>query len=171
MSWTTIPSAGAKLRASVLSSLINELRPLEAKKPSDQSIVSPGSTTLVNDSALFVSVAANTLYDLSLRLIINTNATANFKYQFSAPAGSTSSAHLFTGNATTAAGVLQGPADAIASTSAVVGIAADQVVLVQGWVLTGGSAGTLTLKWAQNVLNASTTSVKTGSTIRLDQVL
>lgn len=169
--FTASKASGDEVPASWLAAVVAELRPLYVKKSADQSIVSPGSTTLQADTALLLPVAANTLYDLSLRLILNTNNTANFKLQFTAPAGSTSSVHLFTGSAATAASVLQGPFDAIASSLAVGSPGgADFVALVQGWLLTAGTPGNVTLTWAQNVLNASTTTVRAGSTFRLDQV-
>jgi hypothetical protein len=58
MAMTTIPAAGAKLRGSVLSSLITELRPLSAIVASNQALATT-STTLQNITDLVVALAAN----------------------------------------------------------------------------------------------------------------
>lgn len=163
MAFTTIPAAGAKLRASTLSALISEVRPLTSIKSADETV--NNSATLQNDDQLFLSVAANTFYELNLRLIMNSNATANFKLQFTAPAGAGFSSHSIEGNAATA---LTGPGGAGGTYT---GVAADKIVIVGGQFSTAGTAGTLQLQWAQNTANVSNTIVKANSYMTLRQIV
>lgn len=162
MAFTTVPSAGARLYASTLSSLITELRPLSVLKTADETV--NNSTTMQNDDQLLISVEANITYDFFLRLIVNTNATADFKMQFTGPAGATMSTQAYTGsNPDTAASALQGPTNNLTTVAAFSGVAADQVLIIQGFLAVSATAGTLQLQWAQNTLNVSNTSVKANS--------
>ena len=158
MALTTIPSAGAKLRASVLSSLITEVRPVSALKVGDQTV--NNSSTLVNDTNLFCSVVANAWYAYELHLTQNSNATANFKINFTMPAGAVMIRSNYLN--TTGAAIQHAPFTG-ASIGGLTGAAADAALDVWGSFTIGANAGTLQLQWAQNVANASNTIVRDGS--------
>jgi hypothetical protein len=167
--FTTPPAAGAKLRASTLSALVTEPRPLFVRKVNDETV--NNSATLQADDQLILAVAASTTYRFILRLIINTNATADFKTQFTFPSGTTMSYDAFTGsNPDTAASSLQGPSTQ-ATISAFSGVAADQTLILEGWIITSTTAGSMGLTWAQNTANVSNTVVKTNSYWEIWQVL
>lgn len=157
-----------ELTAANLNAAFTAVTPLFVRKTSDETV--NNSAALQNDDTLVLAMAANTTYLLDLRLIVNTNATADFKYTFTVPAGATGNTHLFTGsNPDTAATSLQGPSS-ITATAAASGVAADQVILVQGIVIVSSTAGNLQFQWAQNTANASDTKVKTNSYMVLTKV-
>ena len=91
MAFTTIPGAGARLDASTLYALINELRPLFVRKTSDETV--NNSTTLQNDDQLALAVEANATYWLSMRLIMSSGTTPDFKMLFTFPSGLTMKLH------------------------------------------------------------------------------
>jgi hypothetical protein len=161
MAFTTVPAAGAKLRGSVLSSLITEVRPLTAIKLSDETV--NNSTTLQDDDELFLSVEANAKYWLDMRLLMSSGTTPDFKMLFTFPSGLTMKLHN-----TEATGTLSVPYDQT-TTAAVSGTGADAVIQVEGLVKVSSTAGTLKLQWAQNTLNASNTIVRADSTMRLSR--
>jgi hypothetical protein len=167
--FTPVPTAGTNLRASVLSSLVTEARPLFVRKANDETV--NNSATLQADDQLILAVAASVTYRFMLRLIVNTNATADFKMQFTFPSGTTMSYDAFTGsNPDTAASSLQGPSTQ-ATISAFSGVAADQTLHIVGMIITSTTAGSMGVTWAQNTANASDTIVKTNSYWEIWQVL
>lgn len=165
MAFTTIPSAGAKLRASVLSALITEVRPLEAYKSADETV--NNSAALQNDDALFVSVAANTRYDFRLTALYISNSTPDIKFAWTFPTGLTMR-YSFQGYT---AGVMQDFYQIQTDVVAVDGNGGNLAAVMEGTVVVAGTAGTLQLQWAQNTANASDTKVLIGSSLRLWQVI
>jgi len=159
MAFTPVPNAGARPDASTFYALINELRPLFVRKTADETV--NNSTTLQNDDQLAVSVDANVTYWLSMRLIMNSGVTPDFKMLFTFPAGLTMTLHNM--EPTPAISV---PYDQTV-TAAVSGTGADATIQVEGLVLVSSTAGILQLQWAQNTLNASNTIVRANSTMRL----
>jgi hypothetical protein len=166
MAYTTIPVAGAKLRASVLSSLVTEVRPLSARKTIDETV--NNSATMQNDDELFVAVAANSVYELNLRIQYNSNATADFKYGFTFPAGTTMQYTQTVYGVGIA--VLNTFEQDQTSTPGIEGQAAIKGILITGVVITSSTAGTLQLQWAQNTANVSNTLLKAGSHMRLQKL-
>jgi hypothetical protein len=162
MAFTTVPAAGAKLRGSVLSSLITEVRPLSVRKGLDETV--NNSTTLQNDDELFLAVEANASYWLNLRLIMNSGTTPDFKMLFTFPAGLTMKLHNVE-----ATGTLSVPYDQT-TTAAMSGTGADAIIQVEGRVLVSSTSGTLTLQWAQNTLTVANTIVRADSTMRLTRL-
>lgn len=167
--FTTAPAAGAKLRASTLSALVGEARPKYVRKTADETV--NNSAVLQADDQLTLAVAASTTYRFLLRLIVNTNATADFKMLFTFPSGTGMSWDIFVGsNPDTAAAGLQGPFTDV-TTAAVSGVAADQTLHIVGFIITSTTAGNMGLTWAQNTANVSNTTVKTNSYWEIWQVL
>ncbi len=166
--FTTIPSAGSKLRATILSALVTEVRPKYIRKTADETV--NNSAALQADDQLILAVSASTTYRFLLRLIVNTNATADFKMLFTFPSGTGMSWDIFVGsNPDTAAAGLQGPFTD-ATTAAVSGVAADQTLHITGFIITSTTAGNMGLTWAQNAANVSDTKVKTNSYWEIWQV-
>jgi len=85
---TTIPAAGAKLRASVLSALLTERTPIVAVVASDQALTA-SSTVLQNVTDLTVPVAASATYDgtLVLAAYVAAGTTEDIKIAFTFPTG------------------------------------------------------------------------------------
>lgn len=165
MAFTTIPSSGAKLRASVLSALVTEIRPLMARKTIDETIIS--SSTLQNDDELFLVVAANCVYRIAARINYNSGTTPDFKMAFTYPSGLTMK---YAANQVPAAGSAFAEFESIETTIQLAeGAGADRALLIEGIVIVT-TGGTLQIQWAQNTLTASNTIVRAGSYMELRRV-
>lgn len=163
MALTTLPTAGAKLRGSVLSSLVTEVRPVAARKTVNETV--NNSAALQNDDALFVAVVANAVYDVKLVLHYTSGTTPDLKIGWTAPSGATMvwGGYLFsTASAFTATGN-----NAVGTVVALGGLGADVSAVFDGTVVTSTTAGTLQLQWAQNTANASDSTVYAGSFLEL----
>lgn len=157
--WTVEPVTGADLAA--MCTATAELRPVFARKTADETV--NNSAVMQNDNHLFLPVAANTVYRLSMRLGISSGATPDFKTAFTFPAGTT----MFY-NATTVAvstATLQNYGLDQTSTASIEG--GQTSVTYDGLVIVSAAGGTLQLQWAQNTANASDTKVLAGSYIEL----
>jgi hypothetical protein len=167
--FTAAKTSGDELTASHLATRYAELTSLFVRKSADETV--NNTATLQADDQLVLPVAASVTYRFMLRLIVNTNATADFKMQFTFPSGTTMSYDAFTGsNPDTAASSLQGPSTQ-ATISAFSGVAADQTLHIVGMIITSTTAGSMGLTWAQNTANVSDTIVKTNSYWEIWQVL
>lgn len=163
MSFSTL-LAGEIVPASKWATLFGEVRPLYARKTADQTV--NNSTTLVNDTELFVSVAANAEYDMELAAVQNSNATANFKLNFVLPAGATWVTGIFD-LGSSAANEQFGVQTTAGPALGITGAAADAVVWIKAKLIIAGTSGTVQFQWAQNTANASNTIVRAGSTLVL----
>lgn len=179
MALTTLPVAGAKLRASVLESLITELRPITARMSSDQAL--NGSSTVLQDvTALVVAVGANATYDgyLWVAWKLATGTAEDIKFSLSFPASSV--CHFGGGNGPDAA---LGAATAVGSTehiarmsitsgSTVISLGASTAV-TGAWLpitlITAGTAGNLQVKAAQNTSGANIVTIQSGSKLILQR--
>ncbi|HEX6968885.1 MAG TPA: hypothetical protein VF174_08785 [Micromonosporaceae bacterium] len=176
MALTTIPAAGAKLRGSVLSSLITEVRPLSAIVGSNQNLTT-SSTTLQNITDLVLAVAANASYNFLFipAYTLSTGTTADVRFGASVPTGAT--LH-FGGTGGTAAGI--GAASAVAtdvefvqrlsatSASTVItlgGSTGTVGAVIEFWVITGANAGNLQIMAAQGTSSVDTTTILAGCRI------
>lgn len=171
MAFTTIPSAGAKLRASVLSALITEVRPVAAFKTTDTSRSS--TITRTADPDLTIALPANSEWDFHCVLIIETAASAagDFSGEWDYPANANVSYGVIA-LVDTLAGGLSADAysrglarDATAPTTQFdVGVSTSRnAVLISGRIVLGATAGSLTLNWAQLSSNANATVLQDGS--------
>lgn len=141
-----------------------------ARKTADETISS--STTLQNDDDLFVTVAANAVYEFSLELQVLAQPTNDFKLGFTGPAGY-SMEYTARGPTTAAAAntdtyTVTGTATDVPAFGGLAG--QDLGVSLRGLVITSGTAGTLQLQWAQNASGASGTTVRIGSYLSLRRV-
>jgi len=143
-------------------------------KTSDQSVTN--STVLVPDSELTVPILANTQYWLEVFLIYDAIQAADLKLGWAYPAGMTLdwSHGGLRGGATSTVDLISrtyldetgfpwigGPAAAAPSIAVVMG---------EGVVVSSGTAGNLTLRFAQNALSATPTIMKANSLLILQKL-
>ena len=133
------------------------------------------SSTLQNDDALLFSLAANTTYAVKLVLTLTAaNATADWKFGFTAPAAATMNWDVFTtpsigGGAYTSGWAGAGTANAATvlqtiSGNAPIGSGAFiHGAIIEGVVYNGANTGNLQFQWAQNTANATNSVVNAGS--------
>lgn len=139
------------------------LVPLAAYRTSTQSVTS--STTLVNDNALSVSVAANAVYLVELGLYYDGDTAGDLKTGWTTPAGATISDALALGLSTTAAASTD---DFTSGSSSVpsfgaLGAGVRCAALFKYLLTTAGTSGTLQFQWAQNTSSATATIMHAGS--------
>jgi len=133
------------------------------------------STALVNDNTLFVTVDANSVYDVELFLVYNASTTGNIQCAFNGPAGATLSWTI--DGVVLAAGATSGSilrADAAigdAGAQAITGSGSLMMAKIKGTLTVAATAGTLQFRWAQNTAdNVVSTSVRTDSFLRIRQI-
>ena len=137
--------------------------PLVAYKTSNQSVTS--STTLVNDNALSLAVAANAVYRMELGMTYTADTAGDIKIAWTTPASSTIAQAVCMGLSTTAATSSDDFTVGASSAPPFGGIGAGSpaATLYIFIFTTAGTAGTLQLQWAQNTSSATATTVQTGS--------
>lgn len=165
MAYTTIPSAGAKLRASVLSSLITEVRTLSGLATTQT--IKNNNTTLSDVTSMGVSVVANATYEMRCSIRYTTNSTADIKFGWTYPSGLTM---IYGGVGYSTAEVFQSFHGQTETTTPGLGGVAAAALLLFGRVIVSSTAGTLQLQMAQNTLNASNTIVEPGSLLTLTRI-
>lgn len=165
---TAVSSVNAGSR--ITASMLRGVAPLAVVKGADESVTS--STTLQNDDALFLSVAANAtyLFECYLNYEGGTLGSSDLKLVWSAPSGATmrfTFAHVDTsGNnvcsVTSAAGSTL--------TTGTNGAASLRGATMKGTLAVGATAGTLQLTWAQNTSSGTATIIHALSHLALWQV-
>lgn len=135
-----------------------------AYKTADETV--NNSSTLQDDDELFVEVAANAVYKLSLLAAQNSGATPGFKLNFTLPAGASwllGSFDCGSSAATEQFGITTG------SVTGITGVGADSLVIIDALISTA-NAGTVVFQWAQNLADASNTVVRAGSSLTLTRM-
>lgn len=145
------------------------LVPTAVYKTGDQSVTS--STTFVNDSELFVTVAANAEYGLEAWIEYIGTGGGDIKWGWAVPAGATmrySCVHNEGGGTglnnshnvyqETDTGFAAGASPSLTS------------LHMTGRLSVSSSSGTLQFRWAQNTSNASATHVRNPSFIELQRL-
>lgn len=177
MALTAVPGAGAKLRGSIFSAIVTELREIYVYKGSDESVTS--SAALQNDDALVLPVVANAEYHGELVAITTSaaNAAGDVAFGFSFP---TLATLQFPGfgphNALPSGSAADGewiarPAAVSGTTNIPYGTSTAGVShLIKINLATGANAGNLQMMWAQQVSNVNATTVKAGSYMWLRRV-
>lgn len=160
-------TAGQKITAAQLNAFCV---PLAVIKPGDQSLAS--STTLQNDSALFVPVVASAtyLFDCYLDYEGGTLGSSDLKWTWAVPAGAAlryCADWLSTGS-TVQVGITHKDTDVLAAGTG--GAASLFSVRMTGSLVMGVTAGNLQLQWAQNTSNATATIVHAQSRLALWRV-
>lgn len=142
------------------------LVPLRAIKPSDVAIAN--NAVVVADADLVLTVVANAEYEVTVHCIYTAGATGLLQVGFSGPTAATMDwSVLGLANSVTASdsGLYTALSRTIADTKnlGASGAGTPVVARVEGYLLTGANAGSLTFKWAQAVSNATGTTVKANS--------
>ena len=122
------------------------------------------STTLQNDNELLFAVAANEVVQFEGVLMVSTDPAADFKLTFTGPAGAVGSFAAIYGDTLT--GNADASSAALGSAAALVSGNDGSVVRFWGGIHNGGTAGNLTLQWAQNTANVSDSKVLAGSYLK-----
>lgn len=148
------------------ASQVNDLAPRFVRKTVNESLTT--NTTIQNDDELVIAVAASTNYEVDCYLIWNSPAAADFKLQWSTPAGVSGYWTPTTQNLAAGAGTVYQGALAWATQAQLEGQGADTFTRISG-VLTTTAAGNLQLQWAQNAASGTTT-VGAHSFIKLTKV-
>jgi hypothetical protein len=140
-------------------------------KTVDETILS--STILHDDLHLFFTLKTSIIYAFDLQLILNSVvAGSDWKFAFSMPSSTT----MFWGSHGGASNYFDpagpgGSSVALLTESSVltIGNAANRIIgaALRGVVYTGSTPGLLRVRWAQNTSQASNSTVKRGSTMRL----
>lgn len=133
------------------------------RKTADEIVTN--SSTVQDDDHLFAAVAANQFMAFKIWLMFEGDtASSNLKLGMNAPAGATfqwtvGGAVYITAAGTTAATITIEQTN----TLGVDGSSTERSVTMEGYVLNGGTAGTLQLRWAQNTAEANNTTMKANS--------
>ncbi|MFJ5923847.1 hypothetical protein ACIQF6_14740 [Kitasatospora sp. NPDC092948] len=133
------------------------------------------STTMTNDTHLFLPLAANATYLLDGDLVYEgPNPTlGDIKMDWTIPAGATMQWAPFGApiSATTNLQIdSQDTANTVQRALGTFGFPSRQTARPVGRITTTGTAGALQLRWAQNTSNAAATTMHVGSWIRLHRV-
>lgn len=140
-------------------------------KSADESVTS--SATLQNDDVLLFALEANSKYKFKLLAFVVSAQTPDFKWALTFPAAATMMAlygsdDAATGGAVSADGVYTTSATAVTQVWSVDGTTG--YLIVEGSIITAGTAGNLQFQWAQGTSNATAATVKAGSSLTLSKV-
>ncbi len=148
--------------------------PAAVFKPSNTSRVS--TTTLANDPDLVLPLEANAVYKMELTAYYDADTAGDLKVGWAAPAA-TSIVEVAMGLTIGAATgiddqVYGGPADSSPWMAIYGGIGAGVLagLFVAGTVTTAGTAGNLTLQWAQGTSSATATILHAKSNLYLQRI-
>ena len=139
---------------------------IAAVKTARQTVTS--STSLVDDNHLSAALSANKTYHFEMELFISAPATGGFKYSASSSQILTGSDCNVTGSTLTSMAL--GGNIVGASSSAISITTANNSVRFNGYIVTGASAPTITLRWAQNTSNATGTYIEVNSWMKFTEV-
>lgn len=125
------------------------------------------STVLQNDNELLFPILANEKWTFISLIIYNSSAVADFKLDYTIPAGASGKFSSFNWVSSGVAGEYFIP---IGSVTNAAGAAADMGLLLSGYVANGATAGNVQFQWAQNTAEVSNTQVLLGSWILAHKV-
>lgn len=134
--------------------------PLVAAKTADESVTS--SVTLQDDNHLFIEdLEPYAYYDVVLRIAATGDPSGDLKLGWSGPASATMHWYFIRAVAT---GLGIGDTLPVGTNSAGINIET-----IHGVLYTGASGGTLQLRWAQNAIHGTPTTLLEGSILRLQR--
>ncbi|MFI9552655.1 hypothetical protein [Nonomuraea endophytica] len=142
-------------------------------KAVDESVTS--SIVLQADNELVMAVSANTDYFVECFLIYSADPAADIRTDWDAPAGATLDwvADAITQSATATVDQVSRTAQSVSGTPSHGGITNNSTFLValhKGVLRVAGTAGNLTLTWAQQVSSANATFVRATSTLIVTRI-
>lgn len=166
------PSTGELVDGSGAGMDTYQPRLLVARKTLDETV--NNNATMQNDDELTVAVEANKVYLVRLLLVYSTGVTPDLDLSWGAPSGSTLqwavNALGFNQSGSTINSIDRF-ALAVGSARPAGGTTTQPVIaLPTGLLVVGGTAGSLTLRWSQDVADASDTTVHAGSLLTLEEV-
>ncbi|MFF1684600.1 hypothetical protein [Streptomyces sp. NPDC058254] len=142
------------------------------RKTADETVTN--SITVQDDDQLTVAVAANSVYTVESFLIYDGDTTGDFRLTFTGPSGAAMDWTPNGASASQSAGTgsikLERQPLGVESTLGASGAGAKAVAMPRGLLSTGGTAGTLTLRWAQATSSATATTVFANSWLRLTKI-
>lgn len=131
-------------------------------KTADESVTS--SAVLQDDDHLTFSIAANEVwYVCFVQWVSCASASVDYKNAFEGPASVTY--HLSSYGANTAGTFAYTNHRSVADTSTWIAGSTGNLLLSEGIVVNGGTAGNFRLQWSQAVSNGTATVLKRGSTL------
>lgn len=148
----------------------NLLAGVNLKMKSVDNSLPNNTTTLTNDGELILPVLANKKYGLVGCLIYDSSTTADFNAFFTTPSGSTLRWTLMGFDLTATTGQSAGTIVLFMGTTVAVGgvgVGTTRIAVPIGSVVTGANAGNVQLQFAQNISDASPTTLHAGSWIGL----
>lgn len=131
-----------------------------------------GTTALADDTHLTLPVAANSVYAIDLYLDATADATADIALAWATPAGATMSwaeGGISLGNSNNIGNLKMVP-NAATDTSGIGILPTGTAAMPRGRLVTGATAGQLTLRWAQNATSGTPTVLRAGSWMRLTKL-
>jgi len=153
--------------------LLDDRELLSVAKTANQSVTS--STVNVADNHLTLPVAANAIYHVSVVVIVSGAQAADWKQQWTFPAGATGQRFTHgpeTPTTTVRATKIQTRSATIATS---LGYGTDgtenSLIREEIWLTTAGTAGSFALTWSQLVANATATTVRAGSWMTAQRVV
>lgn len=164
--------AGQRFTAEVASSML----PLFAAKSGSTDRTS--TTAVTADPELQVELEASAEYEFSFMLRIGGNQTGRIDIQMTTPAGATgsysctrlvSTATADSGDATEVRSSTRISYN-VETTFSPISTSAHQVLIGTGRVITSSTAGTFSIDWAQNVSNATATTMHSDSFIKFTRI-
>lgn len=161
MSWVTLPGAGAPIYGDEFMQAISELRPIVGRKTGTETV--NNSSAIQADDELFIALAASTLYFVEIDWLWSSGATPDIKFDFTSPAGISGSYNVI---AAVGGSPFYGDVSWTAGASGLDGDGTTKHHRIYGPLLTGASAGTLAMRWAQSTANLSNTQVFANSVMR-----
>lgn len=179
MAFTVIPSAGAKIRSTVLTALITELRPITAEKGGDTTRTSDATRTA--DPDLVIALPASSTWDFEGNILVSSaaNAAGDFQMELTYPANANVTLVGFGLDDTLASGTVdnlrsdaRSNQDPTSPTVAIqCGASTTQTSLkISGRITLGATAGNLTVAWGQLTSNVNGTTLQNGSYITARRV-
>lgn len=162
--------AGQRLTAALLQGIA----PLAALKGTDQSLTT--NTTLQNDSALFLPVAANAGYFVVTYFAYEggTQGSSDMKWQWTGPAGATLSLtdvyYPTSGGIGANTNIAAITGLSVVRTTGTDGAGVKLAQLMFGTLTTSSTAGTFQFQWAQNTSSATATIMHAGSAVAAWQI-
>lgn len=130
------------------------------------------TTTLANDSVLFVPVQANAKYLISGCLLLTADPAADIQMTLTAPAGSVGgwTPAGVTLSTTDGTGSIRLSTFAFGAASSLGVVAAGNVVSPRGGLVTGAAGGTLQLQAAQAASSGTPTVIQAGSWLTVERI-
>ncbi|MFE3578705.1 hypothetical protein [Streptomyces vinaceus] len=154
--------AGQRVTADLLASML----PFAVVKATDESVSS--STTLQDDNHLILPLAANAVYTIEGGLYYDGVYNAgNLKLSWSLPASATI---IWSANGPATGGAAAFASNAVTSGNITIGTygtgGSKTTASISATVKTAGTAGNMTLRWAQDTSNATATTIYANSWLR-----